>query len=179
MDLDAIVSQIMAYSPTHVVITGGEPMIAAQMGELTRRIKSQELHITIETAGTVFQDVVCDLMSISPKLSNSVPDPDRAGRWSRRHDERRINLGVVRRLIEGRAYQLKFVVCKKEDLTEINEFCAEFGTLDPGRILLMPEGTQADVLQQRESWLRDICDEHGFTYCPRMHIVWYGNRRGT
>ena len=27
------------------------------------------LHITIETAGTVFQPVACDLMSISPKLA--------------------------------------------------------------------------------------------------------------
>ena len=55
----------------HVGITGGEPMIQKQIAELTARIASHSLHITIETAGTVDQQVQCNLMSISPKLSNS------------------------------------------------------------------------------------------------------------
>ena len=37
-------------------------------------LRERELHITIETAGTVFAPVVCDLMSISPKLANSTPE---------------------------------------------------------------------------------------------------------
>ena len=57
----------------HVVLTGGEPMILPEIAELTEKIKAIDQHITIETAGTMYQKVVCDLMSISPKLSNSTP----------------------------------------------------------------------------------------------------------
>ena len=58
----------------HVVITGGEPMIAPGIAELSQRFRERGMHITFETAGTVFAPVACDLMSISPKLSNSTPE---------------------------------------------------------------------------------------------------------
>ena len=58
----------------HVVLTGGEPMIAPGIVELSQRFRELGLHITIETAGTVFAPVACDLMSISPKLANSTPE---------------------------------------------------------------------------------------------------------
>ena len=35
----------------HVVVTGGEPMIAPEIVELTQKLKELEHHITIETAG--------------------------------------------------------------------------------------------------------------------------------
>src|SRR5450759_5149667 len=66
----------------HVVITGGEPMIFPEAVELTRRFRAQQCHITIETAGTVFSPVACDLMSISPKLQNSTPE----GPWAAAHE---------------------------------------------------------------------------------------------
>jgi 7-carboxy-7-deazaguanine synthase len=45
-------------------LTGGEPMIQPELPALTRALHGRGLHITIETAGTVDADVVCDLMSI-------------------------------------------------------------------------------------------------------------------
>ncbi len=68
------------YDAQHVVLTGGEPMLFAELVPLTESLKRQRRHITIETAGTLWLDVACDLMSISPKLSNSAPpQEDRAG----------------------------------------------------------------------------------------------------
>jgi 7-carboxy-7-deazaguanine synthase len=58
---------------THVVITGGEPMLQPEMVPLTRALAEQGLHITIETAATLHHPVSCNLMSLSPKLSNSTP----------------------------------------------------------------------------------------------------------
>ncbi len=48
-------------------------MIVPEMPAFTEALRAQGMHITIETAGTVDAPVACDLMSISPKLSNSVP----------------------------------------------------------------------------------------------------------
>src|SRR5262249_44631393 len=74
--VDRIFEEVRSHPARHVVVTGGEPMIAPEIVALTQRLRDAGLHITIETAGTVFRPVACDLMSISPKLANSTPgDP--------------------------------------------------------------------------------------------------------
>ena len=61
----------------HAVVTGGEPMLFAELVPLCAALRSQGRHITIETAGTLYLPVACDLMSISPKLVEL--DADAAG----------------------------------------------------------------------------------------------------
>src|SRR5215207_4602838 len=52
--VEEIVSQVETHrSARHVVLTGGEPMIAKDIKALARSIKETGRHITIETAGTV------------------------------------------------------------------------------------------------------------------------------
>src|SRR4051812_42191805 len=71
----AILERTAQYAAArHVVITGGEPMIAPGVVDLSERMRERGMHITFETAGTVYAPVACDLMSISPKLSNSTPE---------------------------------------------------------------------------------------------------------
>src|SRR5579872_6313523 len=113
--LEQIVEQIAAYPARHAVITGGEPMIAPEVVPLTDRLRQRGLHITIETAGTVFAPVACDLMSISPKLANSTPQ----GSWSAQHERRRFQPEILRHLMSSYDYQLKFVVAEETDLEEI------------------------------------------------------------
>src|SRR6476659_6799914 len=92
MTVEDILEAIRVYPGKHAVVTGGEPLIAPQIVEVTRGIKQLGLHITIETAGTVFHPVACDLMSISPKLENSTP---RDSQWARQHDRLRIQPDVL------------------------------------------------------------------------------------
>src|SRR5512140_296946 len=98
MTLDAVVDDVEKRlgSARHVVVTGGEPMILPDIVALTGRLRERGRHITVETAGTVFQPVACDLMSISPKLSNSTPEDPR---WSRQHERLRIQLPVLAELM--------------------------------------------------------------------------------
>ena len=49
----------------------------------------------------------------------------------------------------------------------------------PADVLLMPEGIDADTLSQRSGWISDICKTHGYRFCPRLHVLLYGNKRGT
>jgi 7-carboxy-7-deazaguanine synthase len=171
---DAIVEEVSRHPARHVVITGGEPMLFAPVVDLSRQLKERDLHITVETAGTVYQPVVCDLMSISPKLANSTPAEEP---FASRHQKLRYQPGVLKRLLSEYDYQLKFVVASANDLAEIDGIVAETQG-DRSRVLLMPEGTRPEVVRERGLWLAEICKEEGFRYSPRLHVDLWGDKRG-
>jgi 7-carboxy-7-deazaguanine synthase len=174
LTLDQILDEVKAHPARHVVVTGGEPMIAHEIIPLTERLHGLGLHITIETAGTVFQPVACNLMSISPKLSNSTPgDP----RWAAQHDRLRIQPTTLAQLMARYDYQLKFVIEKPDDLAEVRALVGNLKA-DLGRVILMPEGTDRERLRQRAVWLAEVCKEEGFRFSPRLHVDLYGNQRG-
>ena len=179
--IDEIFSEINAVADetTHVVITGGEPMLSRKIVPLCEKIKANGLHITIETAGTIYRGPACDLMSISPKLSNSDPPESRAGGWRKRHQSDRHRPDIVRRLVQEYDYQLKFVVKSPDDIAEIQDYLVQLGPIDSSCVMLMPEGVQQQQLVQRSQWLGPLCEDLGFTLCARRHIEWYGNTRGT
>ncbi len=172
--LDSIVDEVNSFSASHVVITGGEPMIAPEMEELTRRLSQ---HITVETAGTVDANVRCDLMSISPKLANSTPHTRDNGRFAGQHERLRYQPEILRRLIQLYPYQLKFVITDPGDLQQVNAIVGDIGA-SRSRVLLMPEGVDAAILAERGRWLADIAKREGFRITPRLHIDLWGNRRG-
>jgi 7-carboxy-7-deazaguanine synthase len=158
----------------HVVLTGGEPMIAPGIVELSERLSARGMHVTIETAGTVFAPVACDLMSISPKLSNSTPE----GVFRAQHERLRWQPEVLKRLVATYDYQLKFVIAKKEDLEDLRDVIAVLGA-PAEKVVLMPEGVTAEVLNERGAWVAELCKKHGYRFSPRLHVHLYGNKRGT
>jgi 7-carboxy-7-deazaguanine synthase len=161
----------------HVVLTGGEPMLFAGLVPLTAAFRRRGLHLTIETAGTLCLPVACDLMSISPKLSNSTPLDD--PRWASRHEKTRHAPEVVRRLTVEYEYQLKFVIDRPDDCREVETYLAEFPKIDRSRVMLMPQGTDPATLEEKAAWLEPYCEARGLRYCPRRQIEWFGLVRGT
>lgn len=178
LEIAAIVERVSLLQASHVVLTGGEPFIYNCLPELCARLRQAGHHLTIETAGTIYHPVACDLVSISPKLSGSAPAPS-SGRWHVVHNARREQLEVVQRLMCEHPYQLKFVVDNLADAEEVLEYLARLGDYDGGRVLLMPQGTQKAVLDRQAQWLIPWCQEHDLRFCPRAHIDWFGNQRGT
>ena len=179
LSIEEVLSRVGEWDTRHVVITGGEPMLLAELVPLTTDLAAQGRHITIETAGTLDLPVTCDLMSISPKLGNSTPPREKHPRWSARHDRTRHAPDVIRRLSRDYNYQLKFVVDRPEDCREVEQYLREFPEIDRDRVLLMPQGTDTAALDERASWLIPYCRESGMRYCPRKQIEWYGMLRGT
>ena len=163
----------------HVVVTGGEPMILPELVPLCAELRRRGMHVTIETAGTRFQPVACDLMAVSPKLSNSTPQADEAAEWIDRHERSRTAPDVLRRLNAEYDCQFKFVVDSPADCTEVTAYLADFPEIDHRRVLLMPMGTSSAELAAKALWLEPYCLEQGLTFCPRRHIEWFGCRRGT
>lgn len=175
--LDHIVAEVKRFGAAHVVLTGGEPMIAPEIVSLAAQLGELGLHVTIETAGTVFQRLHCDLMSISPKLKNSVPVDREDGRWAAQHERLRYQPAVLRRLKAEYAHQFKFVVSSPSDLDEIDAIAGEL-PLQPGNVILMPEGIDSQTLQERGRWIVEICKQRGFRFSPRLHVDLWGVRRG-
>lgn len=178
--VDDLLGEIAQRGVRHVVVTGGEPMLFDATEALCEGLRARGHVITIETAGTAFRALPCDLMSISPKLANSAP-PGESG-WRERHESTRANRAPLRQLLDAYACQLKFVVRADRldaDLAEIDEVLAELPPMEPERILLMAEGTDSQTQLVGQRALVDVCLARGWRLTPRMHIDLFGNTRGT
>lgn len=179
--LDNVVEQLLAYPARHVVITGGEPLLADELGELCKQLRTAGRHVTLETSATVDNVVEVDLASISPKLSNSVPNE--AG-LAQQHESKRLNIPVIQAYLDqaqrmGAQYQLKFVLDKPSDIEEVKIMLAQFEKPCPGEnVLLMPQALNRRQLARRSAWVAELCKEHGYRFCTRLHILLYGNQRG-
>ena len=162
----------------HVVLTGGEPLLFDAMTTLAEGCRALGKKITVETAGTLYRDLPCDLMSVSPKLAHSTPDHPT---WGPRHERERLKPDVLQRLIDTYPYQLKFVVNPEsgDDLSEIESLLAKLDNVDPERVLVMPEGVVGEVLHRRARLLVEPCMARGWRLSPRMHIDLFGDKRGT
>jgi len=163
----------------HAVVTGGEPMMFAAIEALIAGLSREGIHVTVETAGTIFRDVAADLMSISPKLANSTPPEAVGGAWTARHESRRINTPALQQLLDRYAdRQLKFVLADAREVREIDGVLSSLRGWKPEEVLLMPEGVSSPS-RERTQALAALCVERGWRYCHRLHIEVYGNKRGT
>lgn len=178
--VEQIVARVIAYGSRHVVLTGGEPLIMPDIIQLCDALSAENLHITIETAATVYKPAKCDLASLSPKLSNSTPAQRDGGRFAQVHEQQRINLPAIQQFIDQSPdFQLKFVVSSPDDLSEIERLLAGLRGWKREDVQLMPEGIDAQTLQSRSQWIADVCKEKGYRLSPRLHVMIYGNQRGT
>ena len=190
-----IVDKVTHWRFRHIVITGGEPMIQKDLPQLARELKAAGRHITIETAGIAYiPDMPCDLMSISPKLSNSAPTaarlapapvagvvapvvgagpPDVAGQKFSRPD-----IAVLRKLIDNYDYQLKFVVDSVNDLPEIQDTLDKLGNVDLQKVMLMPQAVTKDELLAKVPMVAEMCKMVGFAFSQRLQILLWDNQKG-
>ena len=178
MSLDEILHAVESYPLSHVVLTGGEPLLSHEIEELSVTLKTAGAHVTIETAATIFKPVGCDLVSMSPKLSNSTPWQKQNGRFAAMHDQHRLNYNVVQRFIDRYDYQLKFVVDREQDFAEVRQIVDALKNVDISRVLIMAQARNRRQLHQKSRWIVELCKKFGYGYSPRLHIELYGNRRG-
>lgn len=163
-----------------VILTGGEPTLCAELEQILSLCSQHHKKITLETNGTRTLPVELmrsiDLVSLSPKLSNSTPVEPQTERL--RHEEERMSLAVIKEWMGCAVdYQLKFVVSDPKDLGEIEDIIRELQA--PRRkIYLMAEGKTEEELCRKRQWLADLCIQQGFCYTERLHIVIYGDKRG-
>ncbi|MEC9043423.1 MAG: 7-carboxy-7-deazaguanine synthase QueE, partial [Verrucomicrobiota bacterium] len=176
--INDLLDKVCSYPARHVVISGGEPMIAKGIEEFTHLLKESGKHITIETAGTIAPNgIQCDLASLSPKLSDSTPkEGDINKEWIDRHESKRLDYDILSEWVNLYNFQLKFVVSKEEEIKEIQNVISRIeGKILPEKVLLMPEGVDPDALRSRYDLLINLCKENGYRLCNRLHIDLFGN----
>ena len=172
----------------YTMITGGGPTIHPELLQELCRIGKYYRHtITIETEGSEFVQTRGDLISLSPKLSNSTPRP---GTWmsfanrevtekdKQQHEKWRCNYEAMEQLINNHPdYQLKPVISDEKDLVEVKELQKILGVPND-KVWLMPEGLVEEELNKRRRWLMELCTEQGYNFTDRLHIIAYGDKRG-
>ncbi len=180
----------------HIVITGGEPVLQAkQLTLLCRRIKENfDVHLTLETNGTIFDDDLSgfiDLFSISPKLSATNPDREKLRKFGltetdvhRNHNSRRINLSSLQSYIDfagmnGKSFQLKFVVTELQDVDEIRtDILNKLTGWTRDDIFIMPLGATKEELRQFTPVALEMAIANGWRFSPRMHIDLFNENTG-
>lgn len=182
LSIEKIIGRVKNYNCDFVVLTGGEPMVGPDLKirknlpDLLNALKKIKKHITIETSGLFFEpNLPCDLMSISPKLSNSFPKTDKPNSIYKYNGP---DISVLKKLIKQDNYQLKFVVDSPDDISEILDTIKIIGPVKKERVLLMPQAATRDELLSKAQMVADLCKQNGFTFCNRLQVILWDNQKG-
>ena len=130
-----------------------------------------EFYIEIETNGTILPNnalsVLIDQWNVSPKTSNSgnplelCEDNECYGFFSKQ-----------------RNCYFKYVVEKESDLVEIKQLIQKH-RLSQDRVLLMTQAITKEEMLAREKNVFFMAKKSNLGFSPRMHVIKWGNQRGT
>jgi 7-carboxy-7-deazaguanine synthase len=173
----------------HLVITGGEPLLAYQQlyPEMIEKCRGHGLrNVTIETNGTqelypevseyLFQEFTRFgrdrdnlTFSVSAKL------PSSGEKWTDA-----IKPAIVKSYQDIGVTYLKFVVATREDLNDVDRAVALYREAGfSGPVYLMPIGGVADVYNVNTQQVANMAMERGYRYSPRLQVDLWRNAWGT
>ena len=175
---------------SEMMLTGGSPTMHKKLvNELTHFAHERNIFITIETEGSHFlpTDYPINLLSISPKLSNSVPvlgvlTPQGAvtdQNMIDRHNKYRLNYDAIAKQIDYHSdYHIKPVWDGKDEdaLNEILDFIAEL-KIPNEKVWFMPAGDSREALLKSYPVLFDWVRDNGYRMTWRPHIIAFEDKR--
>jgi 7-carboxy-7-deazaguanine synthase len=173
-----------------MMLTGGSPtMHPALVNELTHFANERGIIITIETEGSHYieTDYPINLLSLSPKFSNSVPVVGAVTpggkvvdqKFVDTHNRKRLNTTAIKQMIEFHSdYHYKPVWDgTQKNLDEIEAYRVELG-IPKEKTYIMPAGDTRETLIKMYSLVFEMVAEHGYNMTGRDHIIAYNTERG-
>jgi len=172
-----------------MMLTGGSPtMHPALVNELTHFAHERDIIVTIETEGSAFveTDYPIDLLSISPKFTNSIPVIGAVTpggkvvdqKFIDIHNKKRMNTEAIKQMIEFHDdYHYKPVWDgTEESLTEIEAYRVELN-IPKNKTYVMPAGDTRETLIKMYPLVFRLCEEHGYNMTGRDHIIAFDTQR--
>ena len=172
-----------------MMLTGGSPtMHPALVNELTHFAHDREIFITIETEGSHFlpTDYPINLLSISPKFSNSIPvvgaiTPQGAvvdEKMVKKHNSKRMNLEAIKQSIEYHSdYHIKPVIDKELSMIpEVDEMIEKLG-IPAEKVWAMPAGDDRKSLMESYPIVMNFVRDKGWRFTGRSHIMAFNTER--
>ena len=186
------IKQMYADKPhiREMMITGGSPtMHPVLINELTHFARQQQLYVTLETEGShyVETDYPIDLISISPKLANSVPDvglitPQGAvvdQRMIKQHHRYRMNQTAMAALMAYHTdYQIKPVLDAELSVVAELEALLQALQIPDEKVWLMPAGDNREALSRSYGPVMNCARDRGWRFTSRPQIMAFDTERG-
>jgi len=191
-----------------MMLTGGSPtMHPAVVNELTNFAKDRGIVITMETEGSHYleTDYPLDLLSLSPKFSNSVPvvgvltpqGKEVDEKMIKTHNRLRMNVDAISQSINyHKEFHLKPVIDKDLSmLGEVEQFIENltdalfeikfknYETRDEvfkhvkDRVWCMPAGDDREPLFESYPVVMNMCRDKGYKFTGRAHIIAFSKQR--
>lgn len=173
-----------------MMITGGSPTMHPDLlEELTQFAAERGIITTIETEGSHFVETKnkIDLVSLSPKFSNSIPilgvetplGKIVDEKMIKQHNKYRLNYEEIKKMIEyHNDYHFKPVWDGSDEIwEEILDFKNKLN-IPNHKTWIMPAGDTRERLIFMYPFVMDKCVDYGFNFSSREHIIAYDTKRG-
>ena len=192
---------------SEMMLTGGSPTMHPDLvNELTIFAKERGILITIETEGSHYLETEepIGLLSISPKLSNSIPKIGAKTpqgqivdeKFIKRHNKFRLRYdNIARSIMYHDDFHFKFVMDKElSAFNEMEEFLEKTAQelfdlkwmmmtkediLDflKNKTWLMPAGDDREPLFESYGPVMNLCRDTGYKFTGRPHIIAFSTQR--
>ena len=173
-----------------MMLTGGSPSMHSDLvNDIMKFAHERSIFVTMETEGShaIQTDIPIDLISLSPKFSNSVPVVGAKTpkgkivdqKFVDQHNKFRLNHDVIEELISyHKDYHFKPVWDgTNENILEIEDFRVKL-KIPRHKTYIMPAGDTRETLIQMYPKVFELCAEHGYRMTGRDHIIAFDTERG-
>ena len=172
-----------------MMLTGGSPTMHPKLvNEITHFANEREIFVTIETEGSHFlpTDYPINLLSISPKFSNSVPVLGAVTpqgkvvdeKMIKKHNSKRMNVEAIKKSIAYHSdYHIKPVIDKELTMIpEVDEMIEELG-VPAEKVWAMPAGDDRKSLMESYPIVMNFVRDKGWRFTGRSHIMAFNTER--
>ena len=164
MSEDEIVAEVQKHHPSHVCLTGGEPLLQKNVLPLMSRLSDFGYSVSLETSGAK------SIKGVDPRVRTilDVKTPNSGAPDSFLMD----NLNHL-----GPQTEIKFVICSEEDFEWAENFCSQWGLFKKSMVLYSPsfgeisERWLAEKILEKKSLARLQLQLHKYIWSPTQRGV--------
>lgn len=172
-----------------MMITGGSPTMHPELLEqLTTYASLNNITTTIETEGSHFIKTSnkIDLISLSPKFSNSIPKLGTLTplgkvvdeKFIEQHNKFRLKIDVIRETLNyHKDYHYKPVWDGSDETWKEIILFKQLLNIPNNKTWIMPAGDTREQLIKMYPLTMEKCIEYGFNWTGREHIIAYDTKR--